>query len=131
MIVDWIEDSDILREDHFETCLALNELLNYGDYFIEPMCRGINCGTDGSKCHFNHNNSDLNSFSTVEIIHFDLPEKLTMEEFYYYLAIAYNNFVKYSLQPNVIKLFAEGLEYFRKACDIKGTVHKEATQQPQ
>lgn len=130
---EWIQLEDALNKSQRDACWGLDDLV-CNDECIEYICHGITCNTEDSDCIFFHHNKSktLNSDSSVIIDHMDFKTQLTLEELYYYLNIAYQNYIKDGQYPETIKLFTDGLEYFRKTCNIKGTIHQKKTaQQPQ
>ncbi len=122
----WLDKENALNNSHLDACYVLGKLLGDND-FINSICHGMACACNGDGLYFKHGISDiLNPQSKVFTLHLEMfSTELSLEELYYYLQIAYQNYIEDGQYPETIKLFADGLEYFRKACDIKGTVHKE------
>ncbi len=115
----------MLKDNHFDVCRVLGAFLGNDD-FIKQICNGRPCVSDGDACLFTHDNSDsLGPQSKVKIRSGDIfYDEITLEELYYYLNLAYQNYITDGQYPETVKLFAENLEYFRNACGIKGTARK-------
>lgn len=125
----WLSQQDALSDKHLNACVVLDKFLGL-DAFINQLCHGRDCQWDGDGCFFYHRNetNTLGPDSEILIIELEIfKTNLSPEELYYYLNIAYQNYVEDGQYPETIKLFADGLEYFRKACNIKGVIHKEAS----
>ncbi|MDO5297757.1 MAG: hypothetical protein Q4F00_14200 [bacterium] len=129
---EWISQHDALKKQHVIACKTLGELLS-SSIFIKRICFGKNCRSNSDGCFFEHDESKiLGPKSKITIQCFEIFKiNISPEELYYYLIIAYQNYLNDGQHPEAIKLFADGLDFFRKACDIKGTIHKEAAQQSQ
>ena len=128
----YLTKHDALTPSHQIACCALNEILFY-DHDAYRLCHGFNAGNgaDEAFCVFLHDpEKQLNPNSKVIISSMLYDTKISIEELYYYINLAYTRYAQTPTSQSFLNMFADGLDFFRKACDIKGTVHKE-DRQPQ